>query len=71
MTCTDKDRVPEKKKAYFLQQMVGIEQLARHSKAIAPPNKEVLYELLCRLSCNTFSILDENLNTLGEGLYIM
>ena len=71
ITCTDKDRIPEKKRLYFLQQMEGIERLAQHSKAIALPAKEMLYELLCKLSCNTFSILDESLNSLGEGLYIM
>lgn len=51
--------------------MEGIERLSQHSKAIALPSKEMLYELLCKLSCNTFSILDESLNSLGEGLYSM
>ena len=71
MTCTDIDRIPEKKKAYFLQQIEGVERLAVHSKAITSLKKEMLYELLCKLSCNTFSILDDSLNTLGEGVYAM
>ena len=65
--CTDIDKVTHKKMAYFRDLGLALQTMASHANCI---NVTDLVLLLCQLTSNVFSILDQDLNPTGEGLFI-
>jgi SET and MYND domain-containing protein len=71
LLCKHAELLSESKKEGFGFQITGIMKMCERNKYIRVENTREVFSVLCRLSCNTFSVLNTDMNPVGEGVYIL